>query len=97
MDEATQMFHVLHDTCSADFWENDRCRGWSMDIKGGMSVGIDPQGSNWTWRIARPDGSQRGSSQAFPSVEEAKNHLRAELNRRREDLLGQSVGPARLS
>lgn len=90
MDEAAQILALLSES---SFWE-DESRGWSMSIVGGMSVGIDPKGSNWTWRVTRPDRSQWTSPQPFPSVQAAKNNLREELKRRREKLIDESTGPA---
>jgi hypothetical protein len=93
MDEATQIFTLLS---GSTFWE-DETRGCSMNMPGGMIVGIDPKGSGWTWRITRPDGSNRVSPEAFPSVQEAKSELRRELERRREEIIDEGMGPASVS
>jgi hypothetical protein len=94
MNEEAQIFAVLSST---PFWKDDQIRVWSMTMAGGMSVGIEQQGSCWTWRITRPDGSQCLSPQSFPSVRDAKNELQAELKRRREALVYESTGPAIVS
>jgi hypothetical protein len=94
MDEASQIFGLLS---NADFWEDDQNRGWSMQMPGGMSVEIGQNGSNWVWKVTGPDGAERISSKAFPSIREAKNDLRVELKRRRESIIYEGMGPADMS
>jgi hypothetical protein len=91
MNGVAQISEILS---ARTFWEEDKCSGWSLRMVGGMSVGIDQQGSTWTWIITGPGGNQWPSQQAFPSVRAAKNDLHAELQRGRDDLGDQSVGPA---
>ena len=74
MNKAEQILSLLSEST---FWEDDQVRGFSMNMAGGISIGIDPKGSNWTLRITRSDGSSWVSPQAFPSVHSAKEVLRA--------------------
>jgi hypothetical protein len=92
MNEEHQIYRILTDEA---WWEDDQYRNWSM--QGGMSVDIGTKGANWTWALTRPDRSVTFSPQAFPSVQEAKNDLRAELKRRREALVYETIGPASIS
>jgi hypothetical protein len=94
MDESWQIMQALS---PQEFWEDNQRRGWSMSVQGGLSMGVDQQGLGWNWRITRPDGSHHLSPQPFSSVPAAKAALRAELQRRREGLVYESIGPANMS
>ncbi len=83
MDEATQISEALS---AETFWEDGRCRSWSMYMAEGMSLEIVQAGSNWTWGITRPNRTRSFSSLAFSSVQETKSELRAELEHRRAAL-----------
>ena len=94
MDEASQILELLSEPT---FWEDDRCQSSSIHMAGGISVEIAGTEANWTWRMIRPDRSEAISPQAFPSVQEAKTHLRAMLNSRREALIYNCIRPANIS
>lgn len=72
-------------------------RGWSLNMVGSMCLGIDQKGSRWTWRIIRPNGETTVSPGSFPSVQEAKNALRRELESRLERLADEETGPMSIS
>jgi hypothetical protein len=93
MNEADQ---ILAAFTSIEFWLDNRRRGWSMSIPGGLSLQIGRTASEWTWSITRPDGTRWLSSLTFPTMKAAKENLREELERRCEDLSKAGMRPARI-
>jgi hypothetical protein len=91
MNEADQLFGLLS---SDTFWVEDEYPEWSMNMGGGISVKLCQCGSIWTWKLTGSEGSVQSSPRAFLSVREAKGDLRAELERRRKQLVYESMEAA---